>query len=83
MEIKPRIDKMHEWDTYCSKLAVVTEYQQCIEEGLDIAQYKPLFDAIAPLPQSNTFPIITDPFGSYTGLVHEPDEKPVQDADDL
>lgn len=27
--------------------------------------------------------IITDPFGSYTGLVKHPDEKPVQDADDL
>lgn len=27
--------------------------------------------------------IITDPFGSYTGLVKAPDEKPVQDADDL
>ena len=38
---------------------------------------------IPPLPQVNTFPIVTDPFGSYTGLVHEPDEKSVQDADDL
>ena len=38
---------------------------------------------IPPLPQVNTFPIVTDPFGSYTGLVHEIDEKPVQDADDL
>ena len=28
-------------------------------------------------------PIITDPFGSYTGLVKDPEEKPVQDADDL
>lgn len=28
-------------------------------------------------------PIITDPFGSYTGLVKDPAEKPVQDADDL
>ena len=27
--------------------------------------------------------IITDPFGSYTGLVKDSDEKPVQDADDL
>ena len=27
--------------------------------------------------------IITDPFGSYTGLVENPCEKPVQDADDL
>lgn len=25
----------------------------------------------------------TDPFGSYTGLVPDLDEKPVQDADDL
>ena len=27
--------------------------------------------------------ICTDPFGSYTGLVTDPNEKPVQDADDL
>ena len=27
--------------------------------------------------------IVTDPFGSYTGLVKYPEEKPVQDADDL
>ena len=27
--------------------------------------------------------IVTDPFGSYTGLVRDGDEKPVQDADDL
>lgn len=27
--------------------------------------------------------IITDPFGSYTGLVEDPTEKPIQDADDL
>lgn len=27
--------------------------------------------------------IVSDPFGSYTGLVKEPYEKPVQDADDL
>ena len=27
--------------------------------------------------------IIGDPFGSYTGLVKDPNEKPVQDADDL
>ena len=38
---------------------------------------------IPPLPQSNTFTIVTDPFGSYTGLVENLTEKPVQDADDL
>lgn len=28
-------------------------------------------------------PIIADPYGSYTGVPREPDEIPVQDADDL
>ena len=27
--------------------------------------------------------IVVDPFGSYTGRPESPDEKPVQDADDL
>ncbi len=27
--------------------------------------------------------IVTDPMGSYTGRPANPDEKPVQDADDL
>lgn len=27
--------------------------------------------------------IVTDPFGSYTGRSENPNEKPVQDADDL
>lgn len=37
---------------------------------------------IPPLPQVNTFPVYTDPFGSYTGLSLDMEE-PVQDADDL
>ena len=28
-------------------------------------------------------PIITDPNGSYTGRPRDPEEKPIQDADDL
>ena len=27
--------------------------------------------------------IVSDPFGSYTGRPLDPDERPVQDADDL
>ena len=38
---------------------------------------------IPPLLQSNSYPIVTDPFGSYTGLVRNLQEKPMQDADDL
>lgn len=38
---------------------------------------------VPPPPPTNIAPIVTDPFGSYTGLVPNLDEKPVQDADDL
>ena len=34
-------------------------------------------------PESKHEEIITDPFGSYTGLPQNIDERPVQDADDL
>jgi len=27
--------------------------------------------------------IVTDPFGSYTGRSSDPEERPIQDADDL
>lgn len=27
--------------------------------------------------------IVTDPFGMYTGITVDPDERPIQDADDL
>lgn len=27
--------------------------------------------------------IVTDPFGMYTGVPAEPDDRPVQDSDDL
>ena len=27
--------------------------------------------------------IVTDPFGSYTGRPKDPEDKPIQDADDL
>lgn len=38
---------------------------------------------IPPMLRSNVYPVVSDPFGSYTGLVKDPTEKPVQDADDL
>lgn len=38
---------------------------------------------ILPAPFGVEGPIVTDPMGMYTGLTHEPDDKPVQDADDL
>ena len=41
---KPDYEKLHDWEFYGSYL--MTEYQQCMEEGLDIAAYKELFEAV-------------------------------------
>ena len=41
-------DKMHEWDLYAKQLH--TEWRQSVEEGLDIAQYRALFDSVIAMP---------------------------------
>lgn len=33
--------------------------------------------------KKSTEKIIADPFGSYTGVPADPNERPIQDADDL
>lgn len=45
--LAPDYVKMHEWETYQAQLLI--EYQQCLEEGLDIAPYEALFKAAAAL----------------------------------
>lgn len=47
-ELKPKYANLHEWDSYSSHLA--EEYQQCVEEGLDIEPYREVFAAAARLP---------------------------------
>lgn len=39
----------------------------------------PGMSGLAPMPM----PIFTDPNGSYTGRPSDPEDRPVQDADDL
>lgn len=46
-ELAPDFGKMHAWEAYQAQL--LTEYQQCLEEGLDIAPYETLFKEIAAL----------------------------------
>ena len=48
--MKPNYDSLHVWEDYARQLDV--EYQQSIEEGKDVEQYKALFDAVAALPSS-------------------------------
>ena len=48
--IKPQYQNLQEWEFYSSNLLI--EYQQSIDEGLDVERYKDLFFSIATLPNS-------------------------------
>lgn len=48
--IKPFYEDMPDWEFYAS--AISDEYTQCIDEGLDVARYKDIFDAVARLEKS-------------------------------
>lgn len=48
-EFSPEYSSMHGWELYSEQLDV--EYVQCLEEGLDIGEYKALIDAVSKLPR--------------------------------
>lgn len=48
-QIKPQYANIHDWEFYSSNL--MTEYQQSIEEGLDIESYQDVFGAVSRLPK--------------------------------
>ena len=48
MELIKSHEYYHIWEHYAAEL--FTEYNQCLDEGLDIEAYKPLFDAAINLP---------------------------------
>ena len=47
--LSPAYESMDNWEFYASNL--VTEYQQSTEEGLDIEEYKELFNSVSKLPK--------------------------------
>ncbi len=49
-KIEPDYENIHEYEFYPANL--LTEYQQCIDEGLDIAAYKDVFTAVYHLPNN-------------------------------
>jgi len=49
-ELKPVYANLHESEDYAANLA--TEYQQSVEEGLDLEVYEPVFAAVARLPRN-------------------------------
>lgn len=47
--LRPKYSSMHDWEFYAAN--AIYEYQQSIDEGLDIEKYKDLFSAVSKLPQ--------------------------------
>lgn len=48
IKIEPDYEKIHEWELYSK--TIMTEYKQCIDEGLDVEEYKELFEAVSKMP---------------------------------
>lgn len=48
--MQPHYANLHDWEFYTS--GILTEYQQSLEEGLDIEVYQTLFEAAARLPKN-------------------------------
>lgn len=48
--VLPCYGELHDWEFYGS--ALDKEYRQCVDEGLDIEQYKSVFEAVAHLPKN-------------------------------
>ena len=48
--LQPDYTKLEWWERYAIELE--TEYQQCLEEGLDVEPYKALFDAVIAMPDT-------------------------------
>ena len=46
--ISPQYEALHEWESYAKSLP--KEYEQCVDEGLDIEEYRDLFSAVAKMP---------------------------------
>lgn len=56
--IAPDYVSSMEWREYCKKTEL--EYKQCMDEGLDIEQYKDLFFAVAKMPDGKEKDDISD-----------------------
>ena len=48
-KISPNYEVLHMWEDYTADLPI--EYRQSCEEGLDVGQYKELFEAVSKMPK--------------------------------
>lgn len=57
-KLYPSYNDLNGWELYSEDL--ITEYNQCIEEGLDVEEYKDLFVSVSKMPRSKYKSDISD-----------------------
>ncbi len=78
---KPDYEKLHDWEFYGSYL--MTEYQQSIEEGLDIASYKEVFEAVSKLPKDEIKKRLSDVLADVVAEAKTVEGYPYQEPSEL
>ena len=78
--MKPQYASIHDWEFYTSD--ILTEYQQSIEEGLDIETYKDVFESVSRLPKGEIKKKIGDVlFEVVTNAKQKEDYKYIEPSD--
>ena len=80
-EPKPQYDQLHEYEFYPVNL--LTEYQQCIDEGLDIEAYKDVFTAVYYLPNDEVKKKLGDALFEAVCRAKQRDGYPYNEPSDL
>ncbi|MBQ8768377.1 MAG: ADP-ribosylglycohydrolase family protein [Oscillospiraceae bacterium] len=80
-ELKPQYDQLHEYEFYPVNL--LTEYQQCIDEGLDIEAYKDVFTAVYYLPNDEVKKKLGDALFEAVCRARQRENYPYNEPSDL
>ena len=80
-EPKPQYDQLHEYEFYPVNL--LTEFRQCIDEGLDIEAYQDVFRAVYYLPNDETKKLLGDALFQKVCTAKQRENYPYNEPSDL
>ena len=79
--VKPQYQNIHDWEFYSSNL--LTEYQQSLEEGLDLEKYKDVFSSVSRLPKGEIKKKIGDVLFEVVASAEQRKEYPYVEPSEL
>ena len=80
-DIYPQYEKQEDWDLFTSNL--MTEYSQCLDEGLDIEPYKNLFCAVSAMENGELKQKFADLIYEVTNRVQPRQDYPYAEPSNL